>query len=97
MACTSSSLDPAELYLSQLGTEHSRAIARSAFRTIGRALGVETIDWTSLTSANLAQVRAELGRLSIPLGNACLSVLRRCVVESRKLGVLDPALVDDVR
>lgn len=88
--------DPAELYLSQLGTEHSRATARSALRTIGRALGVDTIDWTSLTYADFARVRAELGRLSVPWGNACLSVLRRCAVESRKIGVLDAALVDDV-
>lgn len=96
MASTSLISDPAELYLSQLGTEHSRATARSALRTIGRALGVDTIDWASLTYADFARVRAELGRLSVPWGNACLSVLRLCVVEGRKLGILDPVLGDDV-
>jgi integrase/recombinase XerD len=96
MASTSLIPDPSELYLSQLGTEHSRATARSALRTIACALGVDTIDWTSLTYADFARVRAELGRLSVPWGNACLSVLRRCVVESRKIGILDAALVDDV-
>jgi integrase/recombinase XerD len=96
MASTSLNPDPAELYLSQLGTEHSQATARSALRTIACALDVDTIDWTSLTYADFARVRAELGRLSVPWGNACLSVLRRCAVESRKIGVLDAALVDDV-
>lgn len=43
MNTTSLSLDPAKLYLSQLGTDHSRAMACSALRTIARALGVETI------------------------------------------------------
>lgn len=92
----STTLDPAELYLSHLGTDHSRATARSALRTIARALGVETIAWASLTYADFARVRAELGRLSVPWGNACLSVLRRCAVEGRKVGVLDAALVEDV-
>ena len=91
-----SPLDPAELYLSQLGTDHSRATARSALRTVARALGVESIDWASLTYADFARVRAGLGRLSVPWGNACLSVLRRCAVEGRRVGVLDAALVDDV-
>lgn len=88
--------DPAEIYLSHLGTAHSRATARSALRTIARALGVETIDWESLTYADFARIRAELGRLSVPWGNACLSVLRRCAMEGRRVGVLDAALVDDV-
>lgn len=88
--------DPAELYLSQLGTDHSRATAHSALRTIARALGVETIPWASLTYADFARIRGGLGRLSVPWGNACLSVLRRCAVEGRRVGVLDAALVEDV-
>jgi integrase len=96
MASTSTTPDPSELYLSQLGTDHSRATARSALRTIACALGVETIPWSSLTYADFARIRAELGRLSVPWGNACLSVLRRCVVEGRRVGVLDAVLVDDV-
>ena len=96
MASTSTTPDPAEIYLSQLGTDHSRATARSALRTIARALGVETIPWSSLTYADFARIRAELGRLSVPWGNACLSVLRRCAVEGRRVGVLDAALVNDV-
>jgi integrase len=96
MASTPTTADPAELYLSQLGTDHSRATARSALSTIARSLGVETIDWASLTYADFARIRAELGRLSVPWGNACLSVLRRCAVEGRRVGVLNAALVDDV-
>ena len=96
MASTSTTLDPAEIYLSQLGTPHSQATARSALRTIARALGVESIDWASLTYSDFARIRAELGRLSVPWGNACLSVLRRCAVEGRRVGVLDATLVDDV-
>lgn len=41
---TSLSHDQAEIYLSQLCTDHSRAKARSAFRTIAVALGVESTD-----------------------------------------------------
>lgn len=99
MASTSTAPDPVEIYLSQLGTNHSRATARSALRTITRALGVDSIDsidWASLTYADFARVRAELGRLSVPWGNACLSVLRRCAVEGRRTGVIDAALVEDV-
>lgn len=70
---------------------HASPCLRSA-----RALDVETIPWASLTYVDFARVRAELGRLSVPLGNACLSVLRRTVGEARRLGMLDASLVDDV-
>lgn len=93
---TPSSCDPAEVYVVRLGTEHSRATARSALRTVSRALDVEHIDWPSLTYADLAHVRASLGRLSVGWANSVWSVTRQVMIEGRRLGVIDSGVVDDV-
>jgi integrase/recombinase XerD len=88
--------DPADLYLSRLGTDHSRVTARSALRTVARILDVEAIDWGALTYGDLAFVRAELGQFSVAWGNTVLSVLRGVLREAQRLGVLDAATVNDV-
>jgi integrase/recombinase XerC len=88
--------DPAALYLSRLGTDHSRRTARSALQTVATLLGVETIDWEAVTYAELAMVRAGLGGFSVAWGNTCWTVVRQVVGEARRLGLVDQQLVDDV-
>jgi hypothetical protein len=57
MATTALTLDPADLYLARLGTDHSRRTARSALTTVAALLGVDAIDWSAITYAELALVR----------------------------------------
>jgi hypothetical protein len=73
MTCTP---DPAALYLARLGTDHSRRTARSALSTVAKLLSVDTIDWSSVTYAELAVVRAGLGGYSVAWGNTCWTVVR---------------------
>jgi integrase len=96
MASTTSLPDPAALYISRLGTPHSRATARSALRAVARLLGVMHIDWAALTYADLAGVRAGLNGYSSCWGGTCWTVTRQCLIEARRLGCADPRLVDDV-
>jgi integrase/recombinase XerD len=96
MASTTSIPDPAELYVARLGTQHSQATARSALRAVAGLLGVEHIDWAALTYADLAGVRAGLNRYSTAWGNTCWTVTRQVLVEARRLGTVDPRMVDDV-
>lgn len=86
--------DPAALYVARLGTEHSRKTARSALRTLERAYGASPLPWETLTYADIAQISAELSDLSATWGSTCLSVLRQCLQEGRRLGVVDAVLVD---
>jgi integrase/recombinase XerD len=88
--------DPAEIYISRLGTAHSRATIRSALRTIARALGVEQINWAALTYADLAGVRASLNQYSTSWGNTCWTITRQVLHEGRRLNIVDHRLVDDV-
>jgi integrase/recombinase XerD len=96
MASTISLPDPADLYISRLGTPHSQATARSALRAVAALLGVELIDWSALTYADLAGVRAGLNRYSTAWGNTCWTVTRQVLRETRRLGLADPRMVDDV-
>jgi len=88
--------DPADLYLARLGTDHSRRTARSVLRTVASLLGVDAIDWTAVTYAELAMVRAGLGGYSVAWGNTCWSVVRQVILEATRLGLVDQHLVDDV-
>jgi integrase/recombinase XerD len=92
----SPNVDPAELYLARLGTDHSRRTARSALATVANLLGVDTIDWPSVTYAQLVMVRAGLGGYSVAWGNTCWTVVRQVMGEARRLGLVDQSLVDDV-
>jgi integrase len=85
--------DPAALYVSRLGTEHSRKTARSALRTLERAHGTSPLPWEALTYADIARIRAELSGLSVAWGSVCLSVLRQCLREGQRLGSVDADLV----
>jgi integrase len=96
MASKTSLPDPAELYIARLGTPHSQATARSALRAVARLLGVEHIDWSALTYADLAGVRAGLNRYSTAWGNTCWTVTRQCLMEARRIGCADSRMVDDV-
>jgi integrase/recombinase XerD len=96
MAFTTSSPDPTELYIARLGTPHSQATARSALRAVAGLLGVEHINWTALTYADLAGVRAGLNGYSTAWGNTCWTVTRQVLVEARRLGTVDARMVDDV-
>jgi integrase len=88
--------DPADLYVARLGTDHSRRTARAALRTVAGLLGVDAIDWSAVTYAELATVRAGLGGYSVAWGNTCWSVVRQVTLEARRLGLVDQQLVDDV-
>jgi integrase len=88
--------DPAALYLARLGTEHSRRTATAALSTVATLLGVDTVDWSSITYAELAMVRAGLGGYSVSWGNTCWTVVRQVVGEARRMGLVDQQLVDDV-
>lgn len=92
----SPNIDPAELYLARLGTDHSRRTARSALTSVANLLGVDTVDWSSVTYAELAMVRAGLGRYSVAWGRTCWTVVRQVMGEARRLGLVDQQLVDDV-
>jgi integrase len=94
MTCTP---DPAALYLARLGTDHSRRTAAAALSTVARLLDVDSIDWASVTYADLATVRAGLGGFSVSWGNTCWTVVRQVVGEARRLGLVDQQLVEDVR
>jgi integrase len=96
MASTTSLPDPTDLYIARLGTPHSQATARSALRAVAGLLGVEMIDWTALTYADLAGVRAGLNRYSTSWGNTCWAVTRQVLGEARRLGTVDARMVDDV-
>jgi hypothetical protein len=96
MASTTPLPDPAELYIARLGTPHSQATARSALRAVAHLLGVETIDWSVLTYADLARVRAGLNRYSTSWGNTCWTVTRQCLIEARRVGTVDARMVEDV-
>jgi integrase/recombinase XerD len=96
MAPTTSLPDPAELYIARLGTPHSQATARSALRAVAHLLGLEHIDWSALTYADLAGVRAGLNGYSTAWGNSCWTVTRQCLIEARRVGFADPRMVDDV-
>jgi hypothetical protein len=41
---TALTLDPADLYLARLGTDHSRRTAHSALRTVATMLDVDAVD-----------------------------------------------------
>jgi integrase/recombinase XerD len=88
--------DPADLYLSRLGTDHSRRTARSALTTVAGLLGVDTVDWATVSYAELALVRSGLGGYSVAWANTCWSVVRQVTLEARRLGLVDQHLVDDV-
>jgi site-specific recombinase XerC len=92
MTCTP---DPAALYLARLGTDHSRRTARSALATVAGLLGVDAVDWSSVTYAELAVIRAGLGGYSVAWGNTCWTVVRQVVGEARRLGLVDQQLLDD--
>jgi hypothetical protein len=76
MTRTLTAADPADLYVARLGTDHSRRTARSALTTVAGLLGVEAVDWSAVTYAELALVRAGLGGYSVAWGNTCWSVVR---------------------
>jgi site-specific recombinase XerC len=88
--------DPAALYLARLGTDHSRRTARSALTTVAGLLDVDTVDWSAVTYAELATVRAGLGGFSVAWGRTCWTVVRQVMGEARRLGLVDQQLVDDV-
>lgn len=96
MATTALTLDPAALYLARLGTDHSRRTARSALSAVAGLLEVDTVDWSAVTYAELAAVRAGLGGFSVAWGNTCWSVVRQVTLEARRLGFVGQQLVDDV-
>jgi site-specific recombinase XerC len=96
LATTAPALDPADLYLARLGTDHSRRTAHSALTTVASLLGVKAIDWSTVTYAELATVRARLGGFSVAWANTCWSVVRQVVGDARRLGLVDQQLVDDV-
>jgi site-specific recombinase XerC len=89
-------VDPAALYLARLSTDHSRRTAHSALTTVAGLLGVDAIDWSAVTYAALAIVRAGLGGYSVAWANTCWSVVRQVTLEARRLGLVDQQLVNDV-
>lgn len=88
--------DPADLYVARLGTDHSRRTARSALRTVTGLLDIDTVDWSAVSYAELAMVRAGLGGYSVAWANTCWSVVRQVTLEARRLGLVDEQLEDDV-
>ena len=89
-------VDPAALYLARLSTDHSRRTAHSALTTVAGLPGVDAIDWSAVTYAALAIVRAGLGGYSVAWANTCWSVVRQVTLEARRLGLVDQQLVNDV-
>ncbi len=77
MATTALTLDPADLYLARLDTNHSRRTARSALTTVAGLLDADTVDWSSVTYAELATVRARLVGSRWVLGGVGQHVLER--------------------
>lgn len=96
MASQLSSCDPVDVYLARLGTDHSRATAASALRTAARLMGVISVDWQAVTYADLAGLRALLGRYSPAWCNTVWTIVKQVLAEARRLGLIDSALLDDV-
>jgi site-specific recombinase XerC len=100
MTSTTTSLDPAALYVARLGTEYPRRSARSAryaLATRARILDLEMIDWVRLSCAAFGTMRAGLNSYSFAWGITCLTVLRIVLAEAGCLDLADRGFFEHVR
>lgn len=80
--------DPVVVYLASLGSERSRATARSALRTIAKMLGytIETCPWAAIRYAHFVAIRAKLAAAyAHTTANVRLTILRGVLRQARRL------------